>query len=300
MRGALIPWGGYMSCYVNKVIEIAKAEIGYLEKASNSNLDSKTLNAGRNNFTKYARDLDNIPGFYNGKKNGYPWCDCFVDWVLVKAYGVGNAKRLLCQPNKSLGAGCQYSMNYYKTKGQLKTTPKIGDQIFFKDGSGEVNHTGLVYDVDNMYVYTIEGNTSSASGVVANGGGVFAKKYSVNYGRIAGYGRPAYDVAPSNVVSVLEWQKAAIADGFKFPKFGADGMWGSECESVAKKAVVRRRYTYKYKNLTKIVQRVVGVDADGLCGQKTVAAIKKYQIKNGLIADGEVGLKTWKKILGIR
>ena len=289
-----------MSCYVNKVIEIAKAEIGYLEKASNSNLDSKTLNAGRNNYTKYARDLDNIPGFYNGKKNGYPWCDVFLDHCFVKAYGVDNAKRLLCQPNKSLGAGCQYSMNYYKTKGQLKTTPKIGDQIFFKSSSGEISHTGLVYDVDKTYVYTIEGNTSSASGVVANGGGVFAKKYKLNYGQIAGYGRPAYDVELVAKVTVLEWQKAAIQDGFKFPVHGADGAFGNECIAVAKKAIVRRRYTYKYKNLTKLVQRVVGVEADGLCGPKTVAAIKKYQLANGLLPDGEVGLNTWKKILGIK
>ena len=301
MRGTLIPWGGYMSCYVNKVIEIAKAEIGYLEKANNSNLDSKTLNAGRNNYTKYARDLDNISGFYNGKKNGFPWCDCFVDWCLVKAYGVDNAKRLLCQPNKSLGAGCQYSMNYYKTKEQLKTTPKIGDQIFFKSSSGEISHTGLVYNVDKTYVYTIEGNTSSASGVVANGGGVFAKKYRLDYNRIAGYGRPAYDEYKSVAnVTVLEWQKAAMADGFKFPKFGADGAWGSECERVAKKAIVKRRFTYKYKNLTKLVQRAVGVEADGLCGPRTTAAIKKYQLANGLLADGEAGLNTWKKILGIK
>ena len=289
-----------MSCYVNKVIEIAKAEIGYVEKASNSNLDSKTLNVGRNNYTKYARDLDNIPGFYNGKKNGYPWCDCFVDWCFVKAYGVDNAKRLLCQPNKSLGAGCQYSMNYYKTKGQLKTTPKIGDQIFFKSGSGEVYHTGLVYNVDKTYVYTIEGNTSSDSGVVANGGVVFAKKYMLGYDRIAGYGRPAYDIEHVNKITVLEWQKAAIKDGFKFPAHGADGMFGSECIAVAKKAVVKRRLTYKYKNLTKLVQRAVGVDADGLYGPKSVAAVKKYQIENCLVADGEVGLNTWKKILGIK
>lgn len=289
-----------MSCYVEKVIEIAKAEVGYLEKASNSNLDSKTLNAGKNNYTKYARDLDNISGFYNGKKNGYPWCDVFVDWCFVKVYGVDNAKRLLCQPNKSLGAGCQYSMNYYKTKGQLKTTPKIGDQIFFFDSSGKVNHTGLVYNVDKNYVYTIEGNTSSASGVVANGGGVFDKQYRLNYERIAGYGRPTYDTTPRKEITVLEWQQAAIADGFKFKQYGTDGIFGAECESVAKKAIVRRRYTYKYKNLTRLVQRAVGVEIDGLCGPKTVAAIKKYQIKNGLVADGEVGPKTWKKILGIR
>ena len=285
---------------ISEVISLAQQEIGYVEKKSASGLDSKSTNIGSGNFTKYARDLDNIPGFYNGKKNGYAYCDIFVDWCFVNAYGVDDAKRLLCQPNKSLGAGCQYSMNYYKTKGQLKTTPKIGDQIFFKDSSGDVNHTGLVYNVDNNYVYTIEGNTSSASGVVANGGGVFAKKYSLNYGRIAGYGRPAYDAAPSKEITVLEWQKAAIADGFKFKQFGADGIFGAECESIAKRAVVRRRDTYKYKNLTKLVQRVVGVDADGLCGPKTTTAIKKYQLENGLLADGEVGLNTWKKILGIR
>lgn len=289
-----------MSCYVNKVIEIAKAEIGYLEKASNSSLDSKTLNAGRNNYTKFARDLDNIPGFYNGKKNGYPWCDVFVDHCFVKAYGVDAAKKLLCQPNKSLGAGCQYSMNYYKTKGQLKTTPKIGDQIFFKSSSGDIAHTGLVYNVDKTYVYTIEGNTSSASGVVANGGGVFAKKYRLDYNRIAGYGRPAYDAEPVSKVTVLEWQKAAIADGFKFPKYGADGTFGNECIAVAKKAIVKKRIIYKYPNLTKLVQRAVGADVDGKCGPNTVEAIKKYQLANGLLADGEVGLNTWKKILGIK
>ena len=139
-------------------------------------LDSKTLNVGKMNYTKYARDLDNIPGFYNGRKQGFAWCDVFVDWCFAKAYGVENAKKLLCQPNVSLGAGCTYSMQYYRSKGQLKTSPKIGDQIFFKNKSGEICHTGLVYNVDNSYVYTIEGNTSTASGVVANGGGVCMKK----------------------------------------------------------------------------------------------------------------------------
>jgi N-acetylmuramoyl-L-alanine amidase len=48
------------------------------------------------------------------------------------------------------------------------------------------------------------------------------------------------------------------------------------------------------------VQRAVGVDVDGLCGTQTVVAIKKYQLANSLLADGEVGLNTWKKILGIK
>lgn len=179
-----------------RVVNIALAEEGYLEKASKENLDSKTANAGRKNYTKYARDMDAIPGFYNGKKQGVAWCDVFVDWCFVQAYGVDDGRALLCQPTRSAGAGCRYSRQYYKNKGRLFESPEPGDQIFFypSDGIGgnSIQHTGLVYKVDNTYVYTIEGNTSGASGVVANGGGVATKKYKLNYNRIAGYGRPNY------------------------------------------------------------------------------------------------------------
>lgn len=65
-----------------KVIAVAQAELGYLEKASDSQLDSKTANAGYANFTKYARDIDAIPHFFNGPKQGYAWCgNCFIGWL---------------------------------------------------------------------------------------------------------------------------------------------------------------------------------------------------------------------------
>jgi peptidoglycan hydrolase-like protein with peptidoglycan-binding domain len=192
-------------------------------------------------------------------------------------------------------------MNYYKNCGQFHTTPKVGDQIFFKNGT-DITHTGLVYNVDNTYVYTIEGNTSNASGVVANGGGVRNKKYKFSYGKIAGYGRPAYSKEPIsfNTYSILDWQKAAIADGFEFPKYGADGVWGEECEAVAKKAVCKKlTIGYKNKNLTRIVQRAVGVRVDGKFGNDTKNAVIKWQKLMGLVADGAVGINTWKKILGV-
>ena len=56
-----------------RVVARAEAELGYIEKASNSQLDDKTANAGNRNFTKYGRDLDNL-NVYNGKKNGYVSC----------------------------------------------------------------------------------------------------------------------------------------------------------------------------------------------------------------------------------
>ena len=101
-------------------------------------------------------------------------------------------------------------------------------------------------------------------------------------------------------ISVREWQLAAIADGFTFPKYGADGKWGNECKAVASKAIVKKRDAYKYSNLTKLVQKAVGVTVDGLCGSKTDTAIRAYQQAHGLTVDGCVGLNTWKCILGVR
>lgn len=186
-----------MGNYASAVVSIAKEEVGYLEKKNGSNLDSKTENAGANNYTKYARDLDAIEGFYNGKKQGFAWCDVFVDWCFVQAFGAEKAKTLLCQPDKSYGAGVDWSARYFKQAGRLHTSePKVGDQIFFLDSSGDPGHTGIVTAVENGKVYTIEGNTSGESGVVDNGGGVWSKSYDLSYSKIYGYGRPDYDPEP--------------------------------------------------------------------------------------------------------
>ena len=181
----------------DKVIDIALDEVGYVEKATSNNLDDKTANSGSGNYTKYARDLDEI-SFYNGKKNGYAWCDIFVDWCFVQAFGKKRALELLCQPEKSTGAGCGFSMNFYKAHSQFYTSPEAGDQIFFTDGSS-IYHTGLVYKVDNSKVYTIEGNTSDVNYVDGNGGKVCKKSYPIGASYIAGYGRPKYDTTTVDV-----------------------------------------------------------------------------------------------------
>lgn len=182
-----------MSYDKQKVIDIALSEVGYLEKASASQLDDKTANAGSGNYTKYSRDLAKYP-FFNGRKQGVAWCAVFCAWCYDKAYGKAAALKLLCQPTKpanNAGAGCKYARNYFKNKGQLHDSPQPGDIIFFysKDRT-QIQHQGIVYKVDSSKVYTVEGNTSSASGVVANGGAVAKKSYSLNYERLAGFGRP--------------------------------------------------------------------------------------------------------------
>ena len=277
-----------------KVIEKALSYEGYLEKASNSQLDDFKSNAGNGNFTIFARDLDAIPNFYNGKKNGYPWCDVFVDAVFVEAFGVDAAKKLLCQPDKSCGAGCGYSARYYDAKGQFhKQNPKPGDQIFFIDGDGDVGHTGLVYKVDNLYVYTIEGNTSPKAGVVGNGGGVYKKQYALSYNRIYGYGRPDYDNVyyDDTVVIIVPEVKPETATIKK-------GDFTMEMR-VLKKGC-------KGEGVKALQILLIGNGcscgswgADGSFGTATENAVKEYQRKKKLQVDGSAGPQTWGSLLGV-
>lgn len=209
-----------------KVLDCALSEVGYLEKASNKNLDDKTANAGSKNYTKYARDLAKV-SYFNGAKTGVAWCAVFVAHCFWKPFGKDAALKLLCQPTRdNCGAGCKYARNYFKAKGQLHLTgPQPGDVIFFysKDKKS-IQHTGIVYQVSSSKVYTIEGNTSGASGVIANGGGVCKKSYALNYSRIAGYGRPAWGQAENAPQATAQPEKQESADVYTVKR--NDTLWG--------------------------------------------------------------------------
>lgn len=301
-----------MANTVDKVIKIALNEVGYLEKKSNSQLYDKTANAGYHNYTKYAHEFDTkYPNFYNGKKNNHEWCDVFSDWCFVTAYGVEKAKELLCQPNKSLGAGCRYSMNYYKKNGQFYKTPVVGDQIFFKSGL-TITHTGIVYDVDKTYVYTVEGNTSGANGVVSNGGGVCKKKYEISYNKIAGYGRPKYDVVPRNYLmlddtgkEVKTMQENLIKLGYSCGSTGADGDFGSNTEKAVKEfqkangLVVDGKYGEKSKAKVEFLLKKAIEDAKKIDSIKEVQNWANKNYKSGVIEDGVYGANTKKALIKI-
>lgn len=228
---------------VDKVLKIAADEVGYLEKSAAAYkkdptcLDEKTRGAGSDNYTKYGRDMHKIyPAVMD-----FPayWCDAFVDWCFYKAYGVTNAKKLLGGNfDDYTVASCQL----YKNKNALDTTPQKGAQVFFTK-NGQVSgcyHTGLVYNVDKNYFYTIEGNTGGASGVVRNGGGVAKKKYSiVAYKGKVLFGHPKYDqteVKDQDVFGVKYYRKytgksGSIVDALK--EVGADSSAASRIKIAA-------------------------------------------------------------------
>ena len=148
----------------------------YLEKGTLAYLDDFQRNAGYNNYTKFARDVNSWgqPGC-----QGQPWCTVYQFWKLVKVFGLSKALEIM-------GGGfynCQSVTRHAKENGTWKKTPKKGALIIFRNGA----HIGSVRTYDTKYVYTNEGNTSSAPGVVANGGACRNKKYKLTDSAIDGY-----------------------------------------------------------------------------------------------------------------
>jgi hypothetical protein len=140
-------------------IEIAKAEIGYVETPDN--------------ITKYGEAM---------KANGLPWCGSFCNWVLkeagVKVHSVVSTVK-----------GAQV----FEDSGRWSQTPKLGDLAFMdfpNDSVDRISHVGIVVGIKGNTVTTIEGNTSG-SGSQRNGGMVMVKERTIGK-EVVGFGSPKY------------------------------------------------------------------------------------------------------------
>lgn len=151
-----------------RLIEVALAEVGYIEQGEN--------------LTKY--------GKHTGA-DGLPWCGSFVMWCANEAgVKVPNVVSTL--------AGSKL----FKVKGRWHDTPKRGDLAFFDfpdDKVFRISHIGIVIKADkdgDGWITTVEGNTGS--GDQRNGGEVMIKtrQYTTG-GSIVGFGRPNF--APSEL-----------------------------------------------------------------------------------------------------
>ncbi len=303
-------------------------EVDYLEKsweAYNNDptiIYDKVAGAGRDNVTKYAKEMDDL-AVYNGPKQGYAWCKVFVDWCFVQSFGTDRAAELLLDWT----ASCTQAYNTFKAAGRTINNPKPGDLVFF----GNCEHIGIVMDTDDKKIYTVEGNTSGTTGLVANGGKVAQKEYYKTSGYIYGYARPDYNEDPGptppepsgddTIREIQEWVNtygANIAvDGF----FGPQTQWGLT-------SVYQIEINYKYKgnldvdgifgentkeetpilrkgsrgDIVKAIQSMAycrGYDCngiDGIYGDGTEYAIKVFQGNNDLNVDGVYGPETGYKL----
>ena len=254
---------------INDIIAKAHEELEYREKsweAYNENPDviyDKYEGAGYDNVTKYAKEMDDLE-VYNTPKNGYPWCKVFIDWLFVKTFGIERAGQLL----HGWTAGVEQFFNWFSENGQISNSPKIGDLVIF----GDNDHIGLVFDVADGKIYTIEGNTTP-SGYSANGGQVANKEYYLGSSWIKCYARPNYDGEPEPPTppepghrmlyngcqgdDVEYVQDRLIQKGYSLPRYGADGYYGNETEEAIRQ-----------------LQSDAGIDVDGICGNDTWAVIE--------------------------
>lgn len=250
---------------INAMLKIAENEVGYLEKKTNSQLDSKTANAGYNNYTKYWRDV--YPGY-----QGQPWCASFVSWVFMKAFGLNKAKTLLKH----------WPYVYCPTLGAKFTkyaNPQKGDIVIFYRG-GTFAHTGIVTKVDGDRFYTIEGNTSGASGIVANGGGVCRKSYYNSQLPGTKFCRPDYSIissvnssgssnAPTNTKNYLQYGDTGNDVKVLQQKLNKVGMR----DANGKKLVEDGEFGSATKYAVKAFQKKYHLEVDGIAGKDTISKL---------------------------
>lgn len=143
-----------MSKIAEKVLKVARGEIGTAEKPKNSN------NVKYNTWY-YKQEV------WDGKNGGkYPWCMAFVQWCFNEAG--------FPLPYKT--ASCSALLDWYKKNAPklVHSEPQRGDIVIYK------GHTGIFEKIgpDPKYMYVIEGNT--AVGNDDNGGAVMERYRKVS------------------------------------------------------------------------------------------------------------------------
>ena len=259
------------------LVEYAKAQLGKpYWYGCYGNIATKALyDYKKSQYPQYYTDKDFESQF------GQKVHDCIG---LIKGYLWSDTPTSVPKYNVKQDVSANGMLDKCQEKGDMSTMPQIPGVLVFMDA-----HVGVY--IGDGYVIEARGH-----------------KYGVVKTKLSIRGWKSWEkclwieyeeVKQEKENLVLEFQQAASADGFKFPKYGCDGKFGSETESVMRKCVVKRRLIHKYKNATKLVQRLLGIQQDGLAGKQTDAAIRKFQKDNGLIVDRAVDVCTWKKLLSI-
>ena len=155
------------------LINIARTQIGYAESAADFVIDE---NGNRHGYTRYG-DVYGAP--YD------EWCAMFISFCL--SYTDISASAFPRMSNCTSWAQTLKGCGAFEDDGYV---PMPGDLIFFANDGKEIDHMGIVEQVSEDSVYTIEGN---ASGLVCR------KQYALTDGIIAGYGSTGTLMAQAGV-----------------------------------------------------------------------------------------------------
>lgn len=178
-----------------KLLEIARAELGTKESPANSN-------RVKYNAWYYGREVSGA---------AYPWCMVFVQWCFDQAGVPLPVRTASCGALKAAaGKAGQWVQSDYRP----------GDVVIYDfPGGGATDHTGIVEKVTPSGVTAIEGNTSRA-GSQSDGGEVCRKDRPVS--QIAGAVRPKFEEEEAEMDNVpspahkeaVDWaEKSGILTG---------------------------------------------------------------------------------------
>lgn len=194
-----------------------------------------------------------------------PWCAAFVGAV---SGGCG------LQNIVPVSAHCGRLEAALVKKGAVQVTePARGDIALFDwNGDGKYDdHTGIVVNVENGVVTTIEGNRNDM---------VAYRQFSPASTPVRFY-RPNWTRTPVQSTETIKWEK--------YRDYYAELTWDEKCE-IKTFPTIKSNSKGVY---VKILQDFIGVDIDGIFGKDTESALIKYQEQKQLEPDGVCGRQTW-------
>lgn len=205
---------------LNGLIQKGLLEEGYIEKATNADLDSKTKNKGNKNYTKYSRDL-NALGLMGCQAQ--PWCCTFQFWLEIQEFGLEQALKNWNMTKKNyVGYHCFSTYRAFMNAGKTGKEPKLGAVVIFN-----FSHAGRVVKIfkenGKNYFDCLEGNTSSNLSD-RNGGQVKIKTRPFNDSTVKGFCYIDYE-------NFKEYQQGFVpaADGQRWWYHYRDGSYPSNC-----------------------------------------------------------------------
>ncbi len=130
--------------YIDDLINVALSQKNYHEGAGNSDLSG--FGTGHADCTEYCR--------WYGYNVG--WCAVFISWCARQAQ---IPESIIS--NNSWADGCGGNFGETEIYSFSEHEPQKGDIIYISnDSDPEADHVGLVYEVDDEFIYALEGNTS--------------------------------------------------------------------------------------------------------------------------------------------
>lgn len=159
------------------------------EDGNNFAYDFYEIGPGDTAIVKVAQaQLGNVGGNKFWKWYGFSshvhWCACFVSWCGDQC---GYIKAGIIPKYAVVGNGASWFKERHRWASR-GYSPKPGDIIFFDfERDGVLDHTGIVESCDGKTVTTIEGNSGNACK---------RQSYVRGSSQIAGYGIPAFNLAP--------------------------------------------------------------------------------------------------------